>query len=160
MNPKIKTKNKLRLILSNLKSKSKKIVFTNGCFELIHAGHIRCLNKAKKIGDILVVAVNSDSSVRRLKGKNRPIIPAKDRAEIVAALGCVDYVVLFNELTPKKLIEYLKPDILVKGSDYKLNEIVGRKTLQKYGGKVITVPLVKGKSTTRLIKKICRICTE
>lgn len=156
MSPKIKTKSQLKSILTSLKSKGKRIIFTNGCFELIHAGHIRCLSKAKQQGDVLVVAINSDSSVRRLKGKNRPIMPEKDRLEIMAALEYVDYVVLFGESTPRKLIEYLKPDILVKGADYKLEEIVGRECV----GKVKTIPLVKNKSTTRLIETICKNCTE
>lgn len=160
MNPKIKTKNQLKRILTNLRPRGKKVVFTNGCFKLIHIGHIQCLTRAKKLGDVLVVAINSDSSIRSLKGKNRPIVSEKERMEIVATLGCVDYVVLFNESTPAKLIEYLKPDILVKGADYKLKEIVGRCTVQKYGGKVKTIPLVKNRSTTRLIKHICKNCTE
>lgn len=152
MSPKLKTRVQLKRILNNIRAMGKKVVFTNGCFDLIHVGHIRYLSKARRLGDILVVAVNSDSSVRRLKGKNRPIMPQKDRLEIVAALGCVDYVVLFGEETPAKLIEYLEPDILVKGADYKLSEIVGRECV----GKVITIPLVKNRSTTRLIKTICR----
>lgn len=159
MSLKIKTKNQLKRILTGLRPKGKKVVFTNGCFEIIHSGHISCLTKAKQMGDILVVAVNSDSSVRRLKGKNRPVVSEKDRIKVVSALGCVDYTVLFGESTPKKIIEYLKPDILVKGSDYKLNDIVGRETVKKYGGKVRTISLVKGKSTTKLIKDICKIYT-
>lgn len=159
MIPKIKTRKQLNRILTSLRSKDKRVVFTNGCFEVIHTGHIRCLTRAKKSGDILVVAVNSDSSVRRLKGKNRPVVCEKDRMEIVAALECVDYVVLFREDTPGEIIEYLKPDILVKGADYKLHEIVGRKTMKRYGGKVKTIPLVKNKSTTRLIKHICQTYT-
>lgn len=158
-NPKIKTKNQLKRVLTGLRSKSKKIVFTNGCFEIIHSGHISCLTKAKQMGHILVVAVNSDSSVRRLKGKNRPLVSEKDRMEVVSALGCVDYVVLFGESTPKKIIGYLKPDVLVKGADYKLNDIAGKDTVKSYGGKVKTVSLVKGKSTTKLIRDICRIYT-
>ena len=160
MNPKIKTKNQLKRILISPRTKGKRIVFTNGCFELIHIGHIKCLTRARELGDILVVAINSDSSVRRLKGKMRPIVPAKDRMEIIAALGYVDYVVLFNEQTPEKLIKYLKPDILVKGADYKLGEIVGKQAVERYGGKVKTISLVKDKSTTGLIEKICKTCTE
>lgn len=159
MNRKIKTKNQLKQILVKLKQQGKKIVFTNGCFELIHAGHIGYLNKAKKLGNILVVAVNTDSSIRKLKGKKRPIVSQKDRMEVLSALHCIDYVVSFNELTPKKIIKDLKPNILAKGADYKLNEIAGKDTVEKHGGKVVRIPLVKNKSTTGLIKRICRIYT-
>lgn len=150
MNPKIVTKTRLKNIIKELRKKNKKIVFTNGCFDLIHAGHVKYLQKAKKSGDILIVALNSDNSVRKLKGKGRPIVPEKDRAEILAALECADYVVLFNELTPAKIIRYIKPDILVKGADYKLNEIVGRDMAKR----VKTIQLVKNKSTSNIIKKI------
>lgn len=159
MSLKIKTKVQLKRILTNLRARGNKVVFTNGCFELIHAGHTQCLTRAKKLGDILVVAINSDSSVRRIKGKNRPIVSEKDRMEIVAALGCVDYVVLFSEPAPGEIIKYLKPDILVKGADYKLSEIVGREDVERYGGRVKIVPLLKNKSTTRLIKRICQTYT-
>lgn len=148
MNPKIVTKSYLKKIRN--KNKDKKIVFTNGCFDILHLGHVRYLQKAKGFGDILVVGVNSDSSVRRLKGKGRPIMPQKDRMEILASLGCVDYVVLFNELTPAKLIRSIEPDVLVKGADYKLDEIVGREFVKE----VRTVPLVKGRSTSKIICKI------
>lgn len=150
MNPKIVTKTRLKNIIKELRKKNKKIVFTNGCFDLIHAGHVKYLQKAKKSGDILIVALNSDNSVRKLKGKGRPIVPEKDRAEILAALECADYVVLFNELTPARIIRYIKPDILVKGADYKLNEIVGRDMAKR----VKTIQLVKNKSTSNIIKKI------
>lgn len=144
MNPKIVTKSYLK------KFKDKKTVFTNGCFDILHLGHVRYLQKAKRFGDILIVAVNSDSSVRRLKGKGRPIMPQKDRMEILAALECVDYVVLFNELTPAKIIRDIKPDILVKGADYKPDEIVGRQFVKE----LRTIPLVRGRSTSDIICKI------
>lgn len=160
MNRKIIPKQKLKRIISALKKQNKKIVFTNGCFDILHAGHVRYLYKAKKMGDVLIIAVNSDKSVKKIKGDKRPVVGQKDRQEVLAGLGCVDYVVLFNEDTPKKIIEYLKPDILIKGGDYKVRDIVGYDTLKKCGGKVVTVPLVKGRSTTDLLKKICETCTE
>lgn len=150
MNPKILTKTRLKNLLRKLKKKNKRIVFTNGCFDLIHIGHVKYLQKAKSFGDILIVAVNSDGSVRKIKGKGRPIMPQNDRMEILTAFGCVDYVILFNELTPARIIRYIKPDILVKGADYKLNEIVGRGIVKT----VKTVQLIKGKSTSNITKKI------
>lgn len=143
----------LQNILQKLKRHGKKIVFTNGCFDLLHIGHIKYLQKAKKLGHILVVALNTDNSVRKIKGEGRPLMPEQDRAGILAALRCVDYVVLFNETTPAGIIKFLKPDILVKGSDYQINEIVGRDAVKM----VKTIPLVKGKSTSSIIKKIYRI---
>lgn len=150
MNPKIVTKTRLKNILDRLRKNNKKAVFTNGCFDLIHIGHVRYLKRAKKLGDILVVAINTDYSARKLKGKGRPIITQRDRAEILAALEFVDYVTFFNEITPAKIIRYLKPDILVKGADYRLKEIVGSDIVKI----VKTIPLVKGKSTSSIIKKI------
>lgn len=149
MNPKIVTRSYLKKI------KDKKTVFTNGCFDILHLGHVRYLQKAKKFGDILIVAVNSDSSVRRLKGKGRPIMSSKERTEILAALECVDYVVVFNELTPAKIIRYLKPNVLVKGADYRIEEIVGRHLVKE----VKTIPLVRGRSTSDIICKINSIAS-
>lgn len=149
MNPKIVTKTRLKNILQKYRNK-KKVVFTNGCFDLLHIGHVKYLQEAKRLGDILVVALNTDNSVRRLKGGIRPIMPQKDRQEILASLECVDYVVLFNELTPAKIIRFLKPDILVKGADYRIDEIVGKDLVRT----VKTIPLVKGRSTSDIIKKI------
>lgn len=154
MNPKIVSRARLKSILKKIGGK-KKIVFTNGCFDLLHIGHIKYLQKAKRFGDVLVVAVNTDNSVRRLKGRGRPIMPQRDRTEILAALGCVDYVVLFNELTPARVIRDIKPDILVKGADYKLDEIVGRQFVKE----VRTVPLVRGRSTSDIICKINSIAS-
>lgn len=151
---KIKKLSELKENLKNLRKKKKKIVFTNGCFDLLHLGHIRYLKKAKEKGDILVVGLNSDSSVRKLKGAGRPLVPEKERAEILSALEFVDYVTIFSEETPANLIREIKPNVLVKGGDYSLNEIVGKDYVNSYGGKVVTVSLVKGKSTTNLIKKI------
>lgn len=155
MNPKIIiSRPRLKNILCDLREKGKKIVFTNGCFDLLHAGHVKYLEKAKKSGDILLVAVNTDGSVRRLKGRNRPIMPQGDRAEILAALGCVDYVTFFNEITPADIIKYLRPDILVKGADYKIKEIAGNDIVEGYGGRVRTISLLKGRSTSSIIIKI------
>jgi D-beta-D-heptose 7-phosphate kinase/D-beta-D-heptose 1-phosphate adenosyltransferase len=139
--------------LAALKSQNKKIIFTNGCFDLLHVGHVRYLQEAKKLGDILVIGVNSDASVKRLKGPTRPVQSEADRAEILAALGCVDFAVIFNEDTPKNLIETVKPDILVKGGDWKIEQIVGSDFVIAHGGKVMSLQFVDGKSTTKLIEK-------
>lgn len=140
----------------NLKSKNKRIVFTNGCFDLIHAGHIEYLQKAKKLGDALIVGINSDFSVRKIKGDKRPITGQNDRAAIIAALEAVDYVLIFNEATPLKLIKALRPDVLVKGADWDLKNIVGGDFIKSYGGKVRAVSLVKGRSTSNIIRKIVK----
>ena len=151
-------------IRQRAKHQNKKVVFTNGCFDLLHVGHIRLLKKAKSLGDILIVGLNSDSSIKKLnkepsrrdKDDKRPILPQKDRAEILAGLESVDYVCLFNDQTPLRLIRIIKPDVLVKGADYKMTQIVGREEVLKNGGKVVTVPLYKGKSTTQLIRSIVK----
>lgn len=136
------------------RSSSLKIVFTNGCFDILHLGHLRYLEEAKKLGDILIVAVNSDSSVSRIKGVSRPIIPDFARAELVAGIYCVDAVTIFDTLTPLHLITRVKPDILVKGGDWDLKAIVGKEFVESYGGKVVTVPLTEGFSTSYIIDKI------
>ena len=150
------TQTRLEKVLAELRQKRNKIVFTNGCFDLLHAGHVRYMAKAKRMGDVLVVGLNSDSSVRRLKGKGRPILAQKDRGEILAALESVDYVTTFNEDTPFRLIKQVKPDILVKGADYRADNIVGAEFVRSYGGDVKTIPLVKNKSTNLLIASILR----
>ncbi len=132
----------------------KKIVFTNGCFDIIHAGHVRYLKKARALGDILIVGLNSDSSVRSIKGAKRPLVPQKERAEVLGALEAVDYVVIFKEDTPIKLIEAIKPDILVKGADWTEKEIVGADVVRKYGGRLARIRRVPGRSTTNIIKRI------
>lgn len=134
--------------------KGKRIVFTNGCFDIIHPGHIAYLSKAKDFGDILVIGLNSDDSVRQLKGENRPIIPEKERAFMLASLRFVDAVVIFDEETPINLIQQLQPDVLVKGKDYKAEEIVGYDIVTAKGGTVETIELVEGFSTTSLIDKL------
>lgn len=133
--------------------KNKKVVFTNGCFDLLHIGHIRYLKEARNLGDILVVGINADDSVKRLKGPSRPLQNESDRSEILAALGAVDFTVVFIEDTPAKLIEKVRPDILVKGGDWKIDQIVGADFVMSYGGKVQSLQFVEGKSTTKLIEK-------
>lgn len=133
--------------------RQKKIVFTNGCFDLLHVGHVRYLQEAKAQGQLLVVGVNSDASVKRLKGPTRPIQNENDRAEILAALAAVDFVVIFDEDTPAKLIETLRPDVLVKGGDWKPEQIVGGTFVLSYGGQVKSLQFVEGKSTTKIIEK-------
>jgi rfaE bifunctional protein nucleotidyltransferase chain/domain len=133
--------------------RNKKIVFTNGCFDLLHVGHIRYLQEAKRHGDFLFIGINSDESVKRLKGKDRPLQNQNDRAEILAALACVDGVAIFTEDTPEKLIQTVKPNILVKGGDWKIENIVGAPFVQSYGGQVFSLQFVEGKSTSKLIEK-------
>lgn len=144
----------LRARLGALRKKKKRIVFTNGCFDIIHAGHVRYLKKARALGDILIVGLNNDSSVRSIKGAKRPLVPQEERAEVLGALEAVDYVVIFKEDTPIKLIEAIKPDILVKGADWTEKEIVGADVLKKYGGRLARIRLVPGRSTTNIIKRI------
>lgn len=154
---KIKKIKELKKTVEALHRQGKKIVFTNGCFDLLHYGHVIYLKKAKSKGDILIVAVNSDSSVRRIKGNGRPIVKEADRANVIAGLESVDYVTIFNEATPQKSIKTLKPDILVKGSDWGKNNIIGADIVAKYGGKVLTIALARGRSTTNLINRVAKI---
>lgn len=135
------------------RQKQHKIVFTNGCFDLLHVGHIRYLTEAKALGDVLFVGINSDESVKRLKGPTRPVQNQNDRMEILSALKSVDFAVLFTEDTPANLIQQVRPDILVKGGDWKIEQIVGSDFVQSYGGKVYSLQFVDGKSTTNLIEK-------
>jgi rfaE bifunctional protein nucleotidyltransferase chain/domain len=151
---KIKTLKEIVQLRSRLGDLGKKLVFTNGCFDILHVGHVRYLNKARSLGDALVVGVNSDRSVREIKGKSRPIVPELERAEVLAALACVDFVFIFDDSTPKHVIDSIVPDILVKGADWTLSEIVGRDTVEKAGGVVLNVPLVEGSSTTEIIRKV------
>ena len=148
------SKKNLPALLTKLKKQRKSIVFTNGVFDIIHRGHIDYLHQARSFGDILIVGLNSDSSVRRLKGKKRPFQKQADRAAIVASLKPVDYVVLFSEDTPERLIEFIRPDTLVKGADYKVSQIVGAGFVKSYGGKVRRVRLTAGRSSSKLFKKL------
>ena len=155
MSDKIMTAARLVPVLKQARTQKKRIVFTNGCFDLMHIGHTRYLQAARALGDLLVVGVNSDASVRSLnKGSDRPIVPEAQRAEVLAALGCVDYVVIFSEPDPGELIASLQPDVLVKGGDWSINQIVGRETVEARGGIVTTIPLVPGMSTTSLLQRI------
>jgi D-beta-D-heptose 7-phosphate kinase/D-beta-D-heptose 1-phosphate adenosyltransferase len=158
MHNKIKTVLELHPLLGILQAMGKKIVFTNGCFDLIHTGHTRYLAKAKSFGDLLIVAVNSDSSVRMIKGEKRPINTQAERAEILAALESVDFVTIFDEPDPHKIISELQPDVLVKGGDWPIEKIIGRDVVEARGGKVVNVPYVEGASTTSIIEKILKLC--
>jgi D-beta-D-heptose 7-phosphate kinase/D-beta-D-heptose 1-phosphate adenosyltransferase len=151
---KISARVPLAKTLSGLRTKGRKVVFTNGCFDLFHTGHLKLLREARKLGDALVVAINSDKSVRKLKGAGRPYITEADRAILLSALDCVDYLVVFEEDTPLELIKELKPDVLVKGGDYKPEDVVGGEFVRSYGGKIKIIPLVKGVSTSSLAEKI------
>lgn len=151
---KIISRTALKKILDDLKEKGKRIVFTNGCFDILHYGHVKYLEDARRQGDVLVVGLNSDKSVKKIKGQNRPIVNQNDRSRILAALESVDFVVIFDGETPSEIIKYLLPNILVKGGDWDKKEIVGSDVLNKTGGKVIVIPFVEGKSTSNIIDKI------
>lgn len=151
---KIKNLDVLVSVVEEEKARGKKIAFTNGCFDLLHVGHVRYLQKARKFGDLLVLGLNSDASVRRLKGEKRPLINENERAHILAALDCIDYVVIFEEDTPLRLLEAIKPAVLVKGGDYTPETVVGKDLVESYGGRVELVQFVDGKSTTNIIEKI------
>lgn len=151
---KISTLDDLLLLISRWRSADKSVVFTNGCFDIIHLGHIDYLHKAAALGDYLIVGVNGDASTRRLKGAHRPIQHEISRSSVMAALGCVDAVILFNEDTPESLIQGIKPDVLVKGGDWPLDKIVGSSFVQSYGGLVTTIPFIDGYSTTLIEQKI------
>ena len=154
MTENILSKESLKSELIKLKQEGKKVVFTNGCFDIIHAGHVHYLNQAKECGDILIVGLNSDRSVRSIKGAPRPLVPQEDRAYIIVSLKAVDYVTIFDEDTPLQLIEYLEPHILVKGGDWSEDRVVGGRSVVEKGGHIQIIPFVEGKSTTNLIKKI------
>jgi rfaE bifunctional protein nucleotidyltransferase chain/domain len=143
-----------KAIRSKLKAEGKKVVFTNGVFDLIHSGHVDYLSKAKKLGDVLIVGLNSDDSVKRIKGDKRPILKQKERAFILSNLKPVDFVLLFDEDTPEKLISEVIPDILVKGSDWSVEKIVGREVVEKNGGKVMNIKFVNDQSTSKIIDLI------
>jgi D-glycero-beta-D-manno-heptose 1-phosphate adenylyltransferase len=153
---KIKSPIQLKKILGVLKRQGKKIVFTNGCFDILHVGHIRYLSQARRLGNILVVGLNTDRSVRTIKGEKRPIVCENERAEVLSALKVVDYVVLFDEPDPLALIKALKPSILVKGADWMEDKIIGGDVIKQSGGRVVRIPLVPGSSSTNLIEKILK----
>jgi rfaE bifunctional protein nucleotidyltransferase chain/domain len=151
---KILDRNTIKAKVDSLRQSGKVVVFTNGCFDLLHLGHVRYLQEARKQGDSLVVAVNSDSSVEQIKGPGRPIIPDNQRAEVVAALSCVDWVTIFDEPDPLVLIKLLKPDVLVKGSDWPEEKIIGSPEVKGAGGKVLRIPLEVGVSTSDILEKV------
>ena len=151
---KIVSRDELIRLTADEKRRGRRVVFTNGCFDLLHPGHVRCLAEARALGDVLVVAVNSDSSVRGNKGPERPLVPQQDRAEVLAALSSVDYVTIFDEPTPRELISHVLPNILVKGADWALDQVAGREEVEAAGGCVISIPLAPGYSTTNLLQKI------
>ena len=138
----------------NWRSENKTVVFTNGCFDLLHPGHTRYLQMARDLGDVLIVALNSDSAVRALKGNSRPILKENERAEVMAALACVDYVMIFDDISPRETSAALLPDILVKGGDWGVDAIIGREEVEAGGGKVMSLPFVEGVSTTEIIERI------
>jgi D-beta-D-heptose 7-phosphate kinase/D-beta-D-heptose 1-phosphate adenosyltransferase len=142
---------KLAPILKNLQNQGKKVVFTNGVFDILHLGHVTYLQKARDLGDLLVVALNSDASVKRIKGPLKPLIPLEERAEMLLALSCVDYTTFFEDDTPFEAVKILRPDILVKGGDWAVDKIVGGDLVESWGGKVTNIPVVPGRSTTNLI---------
>jgi rfaE bifunctional protein nucleotidyltransferase chain/domain len=155
--PKIVTREELARISRRMARRGERLVLTNGCFDLLHAGHVRLLGRARSLGDALAVAVNGDASVRALKGRGRPIVGEKERMEILAALESVDYVVVFRERTPDLLIRKVRPRVLVKGSDWGPARIVGRETVEAEGGEVRVVPLRKGISTTEIVRRILNL---
>ena len=146
----------LRRAVRRARARGARVVFTNGCFDLLHAGHVQLLEHAKRHGDLLVVGLNSDRSVRALKGRGRPLVPQRDRARCLAALASVDYVVIFNELTPQRVVTRLVPDVLIKGADWAAGEIVGAEAVRNAGGRVARIPLLKGYSTSRLLARLRR----
>ena len=154
MHPAVVTLEKLILRFAHEKRNGKRVVFTNGCFDLLHPGHVKLLEAARALGEVLVVGLNSDESVRTLKGPGRPVIPEHERAEILASLECVDAVIIFHELTPQKTVAALLPDVLVKGGDWPGNQIVGREEVEAAGGKVVLIDVVQGYSTTEILNKI------
>jgi rfaE bifunctional protein nucleotidyltransferase chain/domain len=148
------SQDELILHVRGRKRNGEQVVFTNGCFDVLHPGHVRLLEQARALGSFLIVAINSDASVRGMKGPGRPVIPELERAEILAALASVDYVTVFNEPTPRELIARILPDVLVKGSDWGADEVVGREEVEAAGGRVVSIPLELGYSTTRIIERV------
>lgn len=153
---KVKSLKALRKIRARLHKQGKKVVFTNGCFDLIHGGHIRLFRKAKRAGDVLIVGLNTDASVRKIKGPSRPVFPLKERFEVLEAIEDIDYLTSFSEETPQEIIAALLPDVLVKGGDWRPYRVVGRKEVEAAGGRVVIVPYLKGRSSTSIIKKIIK----
>lgn len=154
---KIVNLSELQKILLSLRNEGKKIVFTNGCFDILHPGHVTYLEKAKKLGDILVLGLNSDKSIKRIKGEKRPILNQEERATILSYLEMLDYICIFEDDTPYELIKLVKPDLLVKGGDWSVENIVGKDIVEAYGGKVVNIPYIQGKSTSGIIERILNL---
>lgn len=154
---KILKREELKKELAPLRGEGKKIAFTNGCFDILHVGHVRYLREARNTADVLILALNSDASVRMIKGEKRPLVPEDERADVVAALESVDYVTVFDEDTPLALIEYLRPDILIKGGDWAEEDVVGRDAVRSWGGRVVIIPETEGASTTNIVAKVLRV---
>jgi len=154
---KILTWDELKKALDLHRKQGKRIVFTNGCFDILHVGHVQYLRAARGMGDLLILGLNSDASVRAIKGEKRPLVPQMERAEVVASLTSVDYVTLFDETTPLRLIEALQPDCLVKGGDWDQASVVGGDLVRSRGGKVVIVPLTEGASTTNIVEKVLQV---
>ncbi len=154
---KILSREALKIEVERRRGEGQKIAFTNGCFDILHVGHVRYLAEARAMGDCLILALNSDASVRAIKGEKRPLIPEGERAEVAASLEAVDYVVLFDETTPMSLIEYLRPDCLIKGGDWREEDVVGGDAVRSWGGEVALIPVVEGASTTNIVEKILSV---
>jgi D-beta-D-heptose 7-phosphate kinase/D-beta-D-heptose 1-phosphate adenosyltransferase len=159
MTSKFKTVSELAQLAATARRDGRRVVFTNGCFDLLHIGHTRYLQEARALGDLLIVAINSDASVSALKGPERPLVPEQERAEVLAALACVDYVTMFDAPDPGEVIAAIQPDVLVKGGDWPIERIVGREVVQARGGRVVSLPLVPGSSTTALVRRIVERAT-
>ncbi len=159
MTSKLKTISELAQLAAAARRDGRRVVFTNGCFDLLHIGHTRYLQQARALGDLLMVAINSDGSVSGLKGPARPLVPEQERAEVLAALACVDYVTIFDAPDPGDVIAAIQPDVLAKGGDWPVDKIVGREVVQARGGRVVSIPLVPGSSTTALVRRIVERAT-
>jgi D-beta-D-heptose 7-phosphate kinase/D-beta-D-heptose 1-phosphate adenosyltransferase len=157
MNAKILSIDELRAERARLRAVGSRLVFTNGCFDILHVGHVRYLSAARRLGDVLLVAINSDRAVRELKGESRPVMNEAERAEILAALRAVDYVTIFDDVSPRALIADVLPDVLVKGGDYALDEIHGREEVEAAGGRVLSLPFVEGASTSGIIERLKKL---
>jgi rfaE bifunctional protein nucleotidyltransferase chain/domain len=160
MKEKILSPEEARAMRERLRAEGRRLVFTNGCFDILHVGHVRYLEAARALGDALIVAINSDAAVRALKGESRPVLNEAERAEMLAALGAVSYVTVFDALSPRALIKELLPDLLVKGGDYQPDEIHGREEVEAAGGRVLALPFIEGASTTDIIERIRKTVTS